>query len=183
MNLSNYFLVAMPSIEDPFFSESVIYVCEHNHGGAMGVIINKPTPISMDIVFQADDKTTPSRFQDCFVMVGGPVNTDRGFVIHTPIGNWQSSLVVNDEVALTASRDILEDISKEDSAIKDLLLTIGYASWSAGQLEQELAENSWLTVEADHDILFKQPAKYRYHAALAKLGVRPETLMGVAAHA
>lgn len=167
----------MPSLDDPFFSESVVYLCEHNEDSAMGVIINKPTPIGMDIIFFADAKTVPERFRDQFVMMGGPVQTDRGFVIHTPIGNWQSSLIIDDTTAITTSRDILEHLGDENDAVKDVLLTIGYSSWSSGQLEKELSENSWLTVPADHQILFQTPPEERYNAALSKLGIRPETLM------
>lgn len=183
INLSNHFLIAMPSLDDPFFSESVVYLCEHNEDGAMGVIINKPTPISMDIIFFADGRTMPERFQNQYVMMGGPVQIDRGFVVHTPIGNWQSSLTIDDHTALTTSRDILEQLSQDDSIIQNVLLSIGYSSWSAGQLEKELSENTWLTVPADHDILFKTAPEDCYHAALAKLGIRPETLMSKAAYA
>lgn len=177
MNLSHHFLIAMPHLDDPFFGDSVVYICEHNDEGAMGVIINKPTPIGMDIIFFADAKKVPERFRDRFVMMGGPMQTDRGFVVHTPIGDWQSSLIINDDTAITTSRDILEHLGDEHDAVQEVLLSIGYSSWSNGQLEKELSENAWLTVPADHHILFHLPPEARHHAALAKLGIRPELLM------
>lgn len=183
MNLSNHFLIAMPSLDDPFFSESVVYLCEHSDDGAMGVIINKPTPIGLDIVFFSDAKAVPERFRDRFVMMGGPMQTDRGFVLHTPVGDWQSSLIVDDATAITTSRDILEHLDDDDQTIKEVLLSIGYASWQGGQLEKELSENAWLTVAADHHILFDLPPEVRYQAALSKLGIRPETLMNKGGYA
>lgn len=149
----------------------------------MGIIINKPTPIGMDIVFFADAKMVPNRFRDQFIMMGGPVQTDRGFVIHSPIGNWQSSLIVNDDIAITTSRDILEQLDDNNQAVQDILLSIGYCAWRGGQLEQEISQNTWLTVPADQHILFHLPAEQRYHAALAKLGIRPEMLSSKGGHA
>lgn len=183
MNLSNHFLIAMPTLEDPFFSESVVLICEHNDNGAMGVIINKPTPIGMDIVFYADGQAVPERFKERFVMMGGPVQTDRGFVIHTPLGNWQSSLTIDAHTAITTSRDILDQMGNDNNLVEDVMLTIGYASWSSGQLEQELAQNAWLTTPADHTILFKLPPETRFQAALKKLGIRPEMLMSKGGYA
>lgn len=183
MDLTHHFLIAMPSIDDPFFSESVVYIWEHNADGATGIIINKPTPISMDIVFQVEENNMSKRFSEQFVMLGGPMQTDRGLVVHTPIGDWQSSLAVNDEIAITVSRDIVEYMIDEKNELKNFLLAIGYASWTSGQLEQELAENAWLTVHADQHILFELPSEKRYQAALAKLGIRPETLVSKAAYA
>ena len=115
-------------------------------------------------------------------MMGGPVQVDRGIVVHTPLGSWQNSLAVNDEVALTTSRDIIEQLSLENK-VEQAVVAIGYASWSAGQLEKELAENSWLTVPADQHILFHVPYEQRYQAALAKLGVEEVYLMKGAGHA
>lgn len=182
MNLANHFLIAMPDMDDPFFAESVVYVCEHNEDGALGVIINKPSPITMDLIFAAADKNIPQRMQHESVMMGGPVQVDRGYVVHTPIGNWQSSLAVSDDIALTASRDVLENIV-EPGAVEKALVSIGYSSWYKGQLERELADNVWLTVPADEHILFDLPYEHRYAAAFAKLGVDPKMLVTGAGHA
>lgn len=182
MNLTDHFLIAAPSMNDMFFENSVVYLCEHNEDGALGVIINKPSPVTMDLVFEAAGHHTPERFKGEWVMMGGPVQIDRGFVVHMPIGSWQSSLAVNDHVAMTTSRDIIEKLSQPD-LVQKAVITIGYASWSKGQLEQELMDNSWLTVPADERILFDLPHEERYEAAMAKLGVSPQTLMGGAGHA
>ena len=169
MNLADHFLIAMPSMDDPLFEGSVVYLCEHNDEGALGMIINKPSPVTMDLVFSASESEMPERFQNEWVMMGGPVQIDRGFVVHTPVGSWQSSLLVNDDVAMTTSRDIIENLSKP-GAVDKAVVSIGYSSWSKGQLERELAGNSWLTVPADTHILFDLPYAERYQAALAKLG-------------
>lgn len=183
MNLTNHFLIAMPNMEDDsMFAGSLVFLCEHSEDGAMGMIVNKSSPIGMDVVFQAAGKTVPERFHDKQVLMGGPIQTDRGYVLHTPVGNWQSTLTVDDVTALTTSGDILTALDN-DSEVAKMLLTIGYSGWAPGQLEQELAQNAWLTVAADHAILFDLPPQARYAAALEKLGVKPELLMGAAGHA
>lgn len=176
MNLAEHFLIAMPSLRDPMFEHSVVLIGEHQESGAMGIVINKPSPVHMEVVFAAIGQNTPARFAGQYVMMGGPVQTERGFVLHTPVGNWESSLHINDELALTTSRDIIDGLAKDDE-IDHALLTIGYSSWKKGQLEQEIAQNDWLVVPADQDILFHTPAEERYRAALNKLGVRLENLM------
>lgn len=184
MNLSNHFLIAAPTLDEGPFAGSVVYVCEHNQEGAMGVIINKPSPIPMQAVFAGNGGDTPERFAEDFVLFGGPVHPERGFVVHTPAGEWQSTLKVNgaDDNGVTTSRDIVENLGDEEKVAK-AFLTIGYASWEKGQLERELAENSWLTVAADNAILFDLPAGKRYRAALAKLGIEQVNLMNGAGHA
>ncbi|PSJ80579.1 YqgE/AlgH family protein [Neisseria iguanae] len=182
MNLANYFLVAMPDMDDPFFQNSVIYVCEHGEEGALGIIINKPSPITMDMIFAVSARNIPLRMQHESVMMGGPVQVDRGYVVHTPLGNWQSTLTVTGQIALTSSRDIIENLS-EPGAVDKALVSIGYSSWSKGQLERELADNVWLTVPADEHILFDVPYEYRYAAVFEKLGIRPDCLAMGAGHA
>ena len=108
--LNDHFLIAMPDMDDPFFENSVIYVCEHNEEGALGIIINKPSPITMDMIFAATDRNIPLRMQHEHVMMGGPVQIDRGYVVHTPVGNWQNSMIVSDDIALTSSRDVIEKL-------------------------------------------------------------------------
>lgn len=182
MNLVNHFLMAMPDIDDFFFKDSVIYICEHNEDGALGVVINKPSPVGMDLIFTASNRHVPLRFLDENVMMGGPVQMDRGYVVHRPIGNWQQSLLVADEIALTSSRDIIENLSKPE-VIEKALVSIGYSSWKKGQLEREVADNIWLTVPADEHILFDVPYEERYQAAFAKLGVESIALIRGAGHA
>lgn len=177
IELTNHFLIAMPSLQDPFFSDSVVWICEHDANGAMGVIINKPTPISMNKVFSDTPDIICEHFTNRYVMMGGPMATERGFVIHTPIGHWKSTLMVDAQTGITTSRDIIEQIALDKKAVTAAFLTIGYASWSAGQLEQELAQNTWLTVPADHQILFHTSPENCYKTALAKLGIQSEMLI------
>ena len=169
-SLANQFLIAMPGMDDPFFADSVVYVCEHDAQGAMGIVINKPSPVMMDLLFDAAHVPTPSRFQGEWVMMGGPVQVDRGFLVHTPVGHWESSLRVTDDIAMTTSRDIIAGLAREGE-VEQALVTIGYASWHAGQLEKELADNAWLTAPARRDILFELPYAERYQAAIKLLNV------------
>lgn len=181
-SLANHFLIAMPGMHDQFFKESVVYICEHNAEGAMGIIVNKPSPIMMDLLFDAAKTPTPERFHGQWVLLGGPVQVDRGFLVHTPTGSWESSLLVNDEVAMTTSRDIIIGLT-QDNEVNKAVATIGYSSWSAGQLEQELANNSWISVKADMKILFDMPYKQRYQAALKLLNIDMANLSTIAGHA
>lgn len=181
-SLANQFLIAMPSLADPFFGGSVVYVCEHNADGAVGVVINKPSPMTMDLLFDAAKTPTPNRFCNQWVMMGGPVQVDRGFLVHTPVGSWDSSLLVTDDIAMTTSRDIIAGLADGDS-VRKAVVTIGYCSWSAGQLERELADNSWLTAPADAHILFDIPYADRYQAAMRLLNVDMAQLSGLAGHA
>lgn len=181
-NLSGYFLAAMPDMEDAFFAQSLIYLCEHSSEGALGIVVNKPSPITMDMVFAAGGQNIPLRMQHDRVMMGGPVQIERGYVLHTPVGNWQNSITVSDGIALTSSRDIIENIT-QPGAVDKVLISIGYAKWRKGQLERELADNAWLTVPADEHILFDLPYEHRYTAAFAKLGIEPHKLYSGAGHA
>lgn len=181
-SLANHFLIAMPSMEDPFFKESVIYLCEHSADGAMGIIVNKPSPIMMDLLFDSAKAPTPERFHGQSVLMGGPVQIDRGFLVHTPTGCWESSLLVTDDIAMTTSRDIILGLTQENTVDK-AVATIGYSSWSAGQLEQELANNNWITVPADTQILFDMPYKQRYKAALQLLNIDITNLSMMVGHA
>lgn len=181
-SLANHFLIAMPDMQDQFFRESVVYICEHNADGAMGIIVNKPSPIMMDLLFDAAKTPTPERFHGQWVLMGGPVQVDRGFLVHTPTGSWESSLLVTDDIAMTTSRDIIIGLT-QDNEVSKALATIGYSSWSAGQLEQELAANSWISVPADMKVLFDIPYKQRYQAALKLLNINVANLSGLAGHA
>jgi putative transcriptional regulator len=181
--LSNHFLIAMPSLSDPYFARSVTYVCEHNENGAIGIVINHPLEISLTDVFdQMDIKSANPEAQKFPVLCGGPVHPERGFVIHTPGGNWRSSLEMNSEISVTTSRDILLAIA-QNAGPKNAVISLGYANWTAGQLEKEIKDNFWLVCSADTDILFQLPFDERWHAALRLLGVDINWLSSDIGHA
>lgn len=183
LNLSNHFLIAMPSMLDPVFGGTVVYLCEHNDKGALGMVINKPTGIMMHELFdRLNLKLEIAPLSDKPVMFGGPVQEDRGFVLHSPSRNFSSMLKVTDDIAFTTSRDVLEAVASGQGPDR-LLVSIGYAGWSAGQLEQEIGQNGWLTVAADPAVIFDLPVHERYNAAIALLGINPLTLSAGAGHA
>jgi putative transcriptional regulator len=187
LNLANHFLIAMPSMLDPVFGGTVIYLCEHNPSGALGVIINKPTDMTMEVLFDRIDLTLeiiPNRtpLGDKPVMFGGPVQVERGFVLHSPLEKFSSMMTVTDQVALTTSKDVLEAVAS-GAGPQRILVTLGCAGWSAGQLEQEIARNGWLTVSADPNIIFDMPIEERFVGAMKLLGIDPMMLTGDAGHA
>lgn len=186
LNLANHFLIAMPSIQDPIFGGTVVYVCEHNEKGVLGVVINKPTDMTMDVLFDRIDLKLAEGLRSSVteepIMFGGPVQDDRGFVLHSPGGRYSSSLNVTDEVAFTTSIDVLEAVAS-GAGPKRMLVSIGYAGWSPGQLEEELSRNGWLTVGADARVLFELPIEERYTAAIKLLGIDPLMLATEAGHA
>ncbi|MBD8051487.1 YqgE/AlgH family protein [Limnohabitans radicicola] len=191
--LTHHFLIAMPGLEDEVFARSVVYMCEHSERGAMGLIINKPSDLTMQHLFDKVD--LPLRREDMVaspVLQGGPVQTDRGFVLHDPIhmadpaqdggAIYASTLTVPDGLEMTTSRDVLEALSS-GAGPRRVLVTLGYASWGEGQLESELAENAWLTVPADVGIVFDTPLAQRYDKALDLLGLKAWMLSPEAGHA
>jgi putative transcriptional regulator len=183
VNLTNHFLIAMPAMVDPNFARTLTFICEHSEQGALGVIVNRPMDMSLDTLFDRIDlKLETAQFHDMPVYFGGPVQTDRGFVLHRPAGTWHSTLSIGESIALTSSRDILESVGHSGEPA-EILVTLGYAGWSAGQLEHELAQNAWLTVAADHAIMFDLPAEERLPAAMQLLGVDFANLSEVAGHA
>ena len=183
VNLTDHFLIAMPSLEDPYFSNALVYVCEHNENGALGIIVNRPIDLDFAGLFEKIDiKLEQQDLAKLPVYFGGPVQLDRGFVLHRPLGHWQSTLSINGEVGLTSSRDILVSVATEGDPA-DVLVSLGYSGWDAGQLEDELAQNSWLTVPARADILFDLPPEERLPAAMQKLGISFSQLSDVAGHA
>jgi putative transcriptional regulator len=183
INLTHHFLIAMPSMADPYFAKSLTYVCEHNDQGALGVVINRPIDMTLQALFERLSLTLKHKdLSDAPIYFGGPVQTDRGFVLHEPAGNWQSTLRVRDAIGLTTSKDILEAVGRGEGPQK-LLVTLGYAGWSAGQLEHELGQNAWLTVEAKDAIIFDLPAEERLPAAMELLGVDYARLADSAGHA
>ena len=185
LNLANHFLIAMPSMQDPVFGGTVVYVCEHNENGVLGVVINKPTDMTMQVLFERIDlklEGDQDSAVDQPVMFGGPVQDDRGFVLHTPGQRYSSSLTVTSEVAFTTSIDVLEAVATGDGPPR-MLVSIGYSGWSPGQLEDEIGRNGWLTVGADPEILFGVPIEQRYTAAIRLLGIDPLMLASEAGHA
>jgi len=186
LNLANHFLIAMPSMNDPIFGGTVVYICEHNDKGVLGVVINKPTDMTMDVLFDRIDLQVAEGLRASVVnepiMFGGPVQDDRGFVLHSPGGHYSSSLNVTDDVAFTTSIDVLEAVASGGGPQR-MLVSIGYAGWSPGQLEEEIARNGWLTVGADAHVLFDLPIEERYSAAIKLLGIDPFMLASEAGHA
>ena len=181
--LKNQFLIAMPGLEDPNFFHSVTYICEHNEQGALGLVINRPLDMQLGEILQhiqlQHSEPEARRIQ---IHLGGPVQQDRGFVVHEPLGNWEATLKVTDRIGITSSIDILQAIANNEGPERSLI-TLGYAGWGAGQLEQEMAENAWLSGPADPDILFNRPDEERWRAAAASLGVDLDLLSGEAGHA
>ena len=182
VTLRNHFLIAMPGMEDSIFAHSITYLCEHNEHGAMGIIVNRPLELSFDDIFDHLDIPDFRRHHDQPVLAGGPVQTERGFVLHVPAGQYSSSLAVAEDIALTTSKDVLEAVAGGTGPSK-LLVTLGYSGWGAGQLESEVSANAWLTVDARPTIIFDTPAEARQSAALRLLGIDPAQLSAQAGHA
>jgi len=183
VNLTNHFLIAMPNMADPYFARSLTFICEHNDQGALGVVVNRPIEMTLGALFERLDLTLSS---DILVgepvYFGGPVQTDRGFVLHQPLGKWQSTLSVGDKVGLTTSKDILEAVG-QGAGPRKMLVTLGYSGWAAGQLESEIKQNAWLTVEAADGIIFDTPAEKRLPEAMKLLGIDFAKLSEEAGHA
>jgi putative transcriptional regulator len=191
-NLTNHFLIAMPGLQDALFSRSVVFLCEHSSRGALGLVINKPCEISLKGLF--DKVELPLLRPDLAnrpVFYGGPVQTERGFVLHEatfaaadqpaePV--YSSTMVIPGGLEMTTSRDVLEAIST-GAGPRRIMVSLGYSAWGEGQLEHELIENSWLTVEADARLIFDTPVAQRYEQALQLLGLQAWMLAPDAGHA
>ncbi len=181
-SLSNHFLIAMPSMRDPSFVRSVAFMCQHNVDGAMGIVVNRLSEYRLgDVLAQMGLKSDLAEVEDSPVLIGGPVQPERGFVLHAPHGNWESSYKVSDALCVTTSRDVLVAIA-EGRGPERALVALGYAGWGAGQIETELKENSWLTVEANDAILFATPLEQRWDVAAALVGASISNLAGYAGH-
>lgn len=178
--IRNQFLIAMPYLQDPNFNGTLTYICDHNEHGALGLVVNRPLDFSLGEVLDQLD-IDGGRLQ-VPVYSGGPVKVERGFVLHRPQGDWQSSLAIGDSLTMTTSRDILEAIGLGEGP-SEYLVALGYAGWGAGQLEQELAGNFWLNCPADPDILFSVPWQQRLPTALARLGIDWNQLSDSVGHA
>ena len=181
--LKNHFLIAMPTLMDPNFFHTVTYICEHNRQGAMGIVINQPVELTVaEVVEHLGFSATAGKHLQQSVYRGGPVETERGFVLHKPIGHWESTLSITKTIGLSTSNDIVEALAQGQGPAQ-CLMALGYAGWGAGQLEQELAENSWLSAPADESVLFETDADKRWEAAAALMGVDIKQLTGAMGHA
>ncbi len=182
-SLANHFLIAMPTLEDPNFSQTVTYICEHKDDGALGIVINRPSDLTVAELFDhmaieaSGDVNTAAP-----VYIGGPVQRERGFVIHSPPGDWDACMAVDERIAITTSQDILEAAARGEGP-EDYLVALGYAGWSAGQLEAEMASNAWLSGPADPEVIFQRDNSERWQAAAALLGVDLSLLSTQGGHA
>jgi putative transcriptional regulator len=182
-NLSNHFLIAMPAMQEGFFAGTLTYICEHDENGALGLVVNRPLSLTLaDMFNQINIPLHQPELAKMPVFVGGPVQVERGFVLHDTRRDWQSTLRINDRLALTTSKDILEALG-EGKGPDNVLVTLGYAGWDQGQLEHEINENTWLTVPANEHILFDLPPEERLAAAMALLGVSYSMLVEDVGHA
>ncbi len=182
LNLANHFLIAMPQLEDEFFARSVVYVCEHNERGALGLVVNKPGTLTLKgLLEKIELPMGRADLADGPIFRGGPVQTDRGFVLHDPVvldaphaeeAVYASTLTVPGGLEMTTSKDVLEAVA-HGAGPRRVLVTLGYASWGEGQLESELRENAWITVGADTGVVFDVAPEERYAAALQLLGLQP----------
>jgi putative transcriptional regulator len=182
-SLTNHFLIAMPGLQDPNFSRTVTYVCEHTDQGAMGIVINRPMDIRLgEMLDQLDIKSEDHQVLNALVYLGGPVQPERGFVLHSSGDGFDSTLTITPEISVTTSRDVLEAIASGRGPARRLI-ALGYAGWGSGQLEQEMSANAWLSGPADEEIIFKLPPNARWQAAADLLGVDMNLLSGEAGHA
>lgn len=186
-NLQNYFLVATPNLQNSWFKQSVVYICEHNNTGAVGIVINKPVETyTIETILNHLNIIAPQRDLsiklDHPVFLGGPLLDDRGFILHTPTKGFGSSVNISSQTMITTSKDILETLGTPAQP-KDILVALGYSGWSQGQLEQELMENNWIAVPANEDILFHTPITNRWSAAAQILGINILNITDQVGHA
>lgn len=181
-SLRNQFLIAMPGLHDPVFTHAITYVCDHSEEGALGIVINHPLNIHVGDIFKQLNINSDSPLASEAVLSGGPVQMDRGFILHETGWNYESTLPISEDISLTASKDILEELANNRGPER-ALIALGYAGWEAGQLEEEIAQNSWLTVPADSHIMFETPCEQRWSAASKYLGIDLNLIHGTAGHA
>lgn len=187
VNFTNQFLVAMPGLNGGAFAGSVVYLCEHTENGALGLVINRPIEITLRSLFEKIDLSLarPDMLNSP-VYFGGPVQTERGFVLHEPLGetggHYSSSLKISGGLEMTTSKDVLEAIASGGGPRK-VLITLGYSGWGPGQLEKEMSRNSWINVNAEPAIIFDTPIEKRYKGALSLLGIDPRMLSHAVGHA
>jgi len=181
--LQEQMLIAMPAMADPNFSRSVTLLCQHNEEGAIGITINRQSGFTLgELFFQLSIPCEDSGISSMIVLEGGPVSPDHGFVLHTPFEGFDSSILINDEIMVTTSRDVLTAIASGKGP-QQFLVALGYAGWGDGQLEFEMRQNAWLSVPADKDILFESSLQNRWEKAVGKLGIDINDLHGVGGYA
>ncbi|HMA11925.1 MAG TPA: YqgE/AlgH family protein [Steroidobacteraceae bacterium] len=181
--LTNQLLVAMPGLQDPQFSQTVTLICEHSDKGALGIVLNKPLSMRLsEVLTQMNLPARDEAVGSQIVLSGGPVHQDRGFVLHRPGGAWESTHRISDSIQVTTSRDVLAAMARGEGPEK-AFIALGYAQWGAGQLEQELKDNSWLTLPLDESMLYELPYEERWLAAWRSLGVDVASVSPSAGHA
>ena len=180
-SLTNQFLIAMPTLGDSNFSHTVTLLCQHNQEGALGIVINRPSEMKLGEIFKQMNISSKEEYQSIPIYSGGPVQPERGFVIHSPNTGWDSSLVISDSIALTTSRDILEAIAVGEGPEKSFI-ALGYAGWGGNQLETEIINNAWLNTPSTNTVLFDTPINQRWNAAASQLGIDINTLTTPAGH-
>ena len=182
-SLVNHLLIAMPSLKEPMFEKTVVYICEHNSEGAVGLIINRPTEHHLSLVFdQLHIESIHQTIAQSPLLFGGPVQPERGFVLHRPIGGWKSSVSFGEDVTVTTSNDIIRAIAT-NTGPKDVLVTLGYSGWGKNQLEQELITNAWLVCPFKAEIMFEVPFDLRWEYAGLSIGVKMHQLTDQIGHA
>ncbi len=188
INLTGHILIAMPSMTDPRFSKTITLICTHNQDGAMGVVINRPIKLNLaELLAQMDLEALPSPFSQKSLHAGGPVQQDRGFILHLPQHEYNATIVVNDNISLTTSKDILEATAQNEGPGK-MLIALGYAGWTPGQLEHEMANNTWLNINLStkydlHQLIFETPNEEKFDVAMHAMGLTLSNLSDVAGHA
>ncbi|HSH42163.1 MAG TPA: YqgE/AlgH family protein [Arenicellales bacterium] len=182
-SLTGQFLIAMPAMTDPNFEQTVSFICQHNEDGAMGIVINRTMDLTLGDVFQQMEiEADGCKQAGQSVHYGGPVQTERGFVLHDQPGDWDSTVAIDERIGLTTSRDILEAIGRNAGPTR-ALLALGYAGWGSGQLEHEITQNAWLSGPADIDLMFSTPVEQRWNRAAGLLGIDLSLLSREAGHA
>lgn len=182
--LKNHFLIAMPTLTDPYFQKSVVYLCEHDAQGAMGFIINFPVKLTIQELLSNVEtiKHQPDPPLTNPVFLGGPLELERGFVLHSPLSDNSQSTKLNNQLMMSNSNLVLSTLGTDNEPEK-YMVTLGYASWDSGQLEQEMNDNHWLTIKSENDIIFNTPIEKRWSASLQRLGISPEQLTTTSGHA
>ena len=181
--LQQQLLIAMPAMADPNFSRSVTLLCQHNEEGAIGITINRQSGFTLgELLFQLNIPCEIQEISSMMVLEGGPVSPDHGFVLHTPVKGFDSSVQINDDIMVTTSRDVMSAIAAGKGP-EQFLIALGYAGWGDGQLESEMRQNAWLSVPADKGILFETALQNRWEKAVGKLGININDLHGVGGHA
>lgn len=176
-SLEHHFLIAMPALENSWFEKTVIYIVEDNEQGAMGLVINLPNQLNIQDLLDHFELPTPKNvsYLEDLVLIGGPVDLERGFILHDSIGDWKSTMPLPDQLSMTVSEDFLAALS-ENQAPENFLVCLGFAGWEPGQLAQEIQDNSWLTIPYNKSLLFDTPIDERWEVSLGTLGISPEFL-------